>query len=138
MTRTGLVLACVVALGVGDGVRASAQEVGSMYHVTGCEDGELTMPTPVVWRGADRMRVAGRLTGRGREEDGLRCQGAVVRVLSVTSHPSGETMVEVRSITNGLRGWIDPRFIGQHVPVEQCRVLYTAPLHIARCEGGQG
>ena len=110
------------------------QEVGGMYHVTGCRDGEMVVVTPALWASPERLRVVGRLAGGGPASQGMECQGAVVRVLSRSVGRDDTEIFEIRSIMNSRRGWLPTEHIGPEFPKERCREMFTEPVHINRCE----
>ena len=110
------------------------QEVGDMYHVTGCRDGEMVVVTPALWASPERLRVVGRLAGGGPASQGMECQGAVVRVLSRSAGRNDTEVFEIRSIMNRRRGWISTEHIGLAFPKERCQEMFTEPVHINRCE----
>ena len=110
------------------------QEVGGMYHVTGCRDSEMVVVTPALWASPERLRVVGRLAGGGPASQGMECQGAVVRGLSRSVGRDDTEIFEIRSIMNSRRGWLPTEHIGQEFPKERCREMFTEPVHINRCE----
>jgi hypothetical protein len=62
---------------------------GDLFHITGCENGELLMPTVNIWDkpggSVERAKVIGKLSGDGREDRGLKCQGSVVRAIDIVT-----------------------------------------------------
>ncbi|MEX2540327.1 MAG: hypothetical protein WD314_00905 [Trueperaceae bacterium] len=139
MERWSVVLLVIGAVFMlADGDPADAQEVGRLYHITGCENGVLEVPTPNVWATPQRLlgnpsQPIGRLSGDGRPDQGLACQGAVVRILD-SRVVEGGTVFQIESVVNGLRGWITEPFIGRAFPQDQCREFFTDPEHLRRCE----
>lgn len=118
-----------------------AQEIGRLYHITGCENGVLEVPTPNVWATPQRVlgnpsEPVGRLSGDGRADQGLACQGAVVRLLD-SQVVDGGAVFQIESVVNGLRGWITEPFIGREFPRERCPDFFEDREHVRRCSGGQ-
>ena len=111
-----------------------AQEIGTLFHITGCERGELVVPLVNMWDSPQMARVVARLSGDGRPDQGLRCQGSVVKVLARSSR-SGRTVLQIQSVVNGRVGWITDSFVGRTFPQSKCREFFADPEHINRCEG---
>jgi hypothetical protein len=90
---------------------ALAVDIGSTYHITGCTDGELLMPVVYMWSQPGRLlwrsRVIGKLSGDGRADQGLKCQGSIVKVLDIKVK-----YVKVKSL-DGKVGWVRNFFIGR-------------------------
>jgi hypothetical protein len=80
-------------------------------HITGCEGGELVVPVVKLWDSPAKTRVLGQLSGDGREDQGLRCQGSVVVI-----HKTDGEMFEVEAVIGGQRGWVSALFIGRDAP----------------------
>ncbi len=125
---------CVLGLWVSVPYELAAQEVGSLHHVTGCRNGELEVVTPALWASPERLRVIGRLAGDGPAEEGLECQGAVVRILGTATGRDDARVFEIRSIMNSRRGWILEEHIGREFPKDRCPEMFTEPVHVRRCE----
>ena len=126
-------LTVLTGLLIGAGV-VDAQEVGTLFHITGCERGELVVPVVNMWDSAQMARIVGRLSGDGRPDQGLRCQGSVVKVLARGSR-SGRTLLQIESVVNGQVGWITDSFVGRAFPRSKCREFFEDAEHISRCEG---
>lgn len=139
MTRsngwTGLVLVVVFAAPL------SAQEVGALHRITGCENGELVVPRPNVWSSPQRLlgpqpTVVGQLTG-GSPGRRVQCRGGdVVRVLERTTY-EGRPVYRIVAVVNGLEGWITPGFIGPEFPVGRCEQVFDGPEQLQRCREGR-
>ena len=100
---------------------------GELFHITGCENGRTDRPivsevnlwfNPQVGMG----RVVGQLSGDGRADQGLRCQGAIVRLQDSYDY-KGRIALKVESIVNGQVGWLLDSFVGKAVSPERCRAL---------------
>ena len=83
--------------------------VGDLFHVTGCENGTLLVPVVNMWNKpgglAAGAKVIGKLSGDGRKDLGLQCQGSIVKVLKV-KRVSGRTFLKIKSVVNSKIGWI--------------------------------
>ncbi len=109
------------------------------HHITGCnEAGELEVPVVNVWRepgGVSRTnRAVGKLSGNGRADQGLSCQGAVVVVLE-SRQVEGRTFYHVASIVRGDDGWVSDSFIGREFDPMSCSKHFTELDHLRRCTG---
>jgi hypothetical protein len=85
--------------------------VGKKYHITGCENGTLYVPVVHMWDkpcGGGCAKVIGKLSGDGREDLGLKCQGAVVEVLQKKGN-----WIKIKSVINHKEGWVQKVFIGR-------------------------
>lgn len=92
---------------------AKTIEVGKKYHITGCENGTLYVPIVNMWSKPcppPCSRVTGRLSGDGREDKGLKCQGAIIEVLQTYGN-----WIKVKSVVNNSEGWIQNEFIGRRI-----------------------
>ena len=91
-------------------------EIGDKIHITGCENGVLQVPVVNMWSKPGGIlagaRIIGQLSGDGRADQGLQCQGAVVTVKG-TKIVSGRTFYQIESVVNGSIGWITDSFIGK-------------------------
>ena len=89
-----------------------AIDIGKKYHITGCENGQLMVPVVNMWSKpggiAAGARVVGKLSGDGRADQGLQCQGAVVEILDIQGH-----FIQIQSVVNGNVGWVTKPFIGR-------------------------
>ena len=81
-----IMLVCVLGL-LAFGATALAVDIGSTYHITGCENGELIVPIVHLWSKPGGIingaRVIGKLSGDGRADQGLKCQGSIVKILDM-------------------------------------------------------
>lgn len=138
LTRVGLALIAILA----PLTNAAAQggrvpELEERFHITGCEaDGELAVPLVKMWdRLPDWTRVVGRVSGNGREDRGLRCQGAVVIAKDIKQE-GGRTFIQIQTLVRGDFGWITDSFVGRRYDSANCvRDFgeYADILH--RCRG---
>jgi len=91
-------------------------KVDDRFHVTGCENGELMVPVVNMWDkpgGAIKgAKVVGKLSGDGREDQGLKCQGAIVVLLEI-KNVDGRVFLKVKSVVNSKVGWITDSFVGR-------------------------
>ena len=109
---------------------------GEAFHVTGCENGRLELPTVNLWATPDFTEVVGRLSGDGRADQGLSCQGAVVVLRDVVER-NGRQILQVQSVVNGTTGWFTDSFVGKPFPPGQCAAFFASdPSAAARCQGG--
>lgn len=83
--------------------------VGERYHISGCENGELVLMAPNVWRTAQQTGIVFQLSGTSRSDE---CSGAVVEILDL-QQVQGRWMTNIRSVVNGREGWISELFIGK-------------------------
>lgn len=67
------------------------------------------VPVVNLWNGPERTQVVGRLSGNGRDDKGLKCQGAVVKAMEAT-HASGRTFIKIKSV-GGLSNRLDYRHL---------------------------
>ncbi|OIN94855.1 MAG: hypothetical protein AUJ48_04340 [Deltaproteobacteria bacterium CG1_02_45_11] len=60
---------------------------GDLFHITGYENGELVAPIVNLWDKPGGLgagaKVIGKLSGDGREDQGLKGQGSVVKLLEI-------------------------------------------------------
>lgn len=111
--------------------------LGDAFHVTGCENGRLELPTVNLWASPDFTRVIGRLSGDGRADQGLSCQGAVVALRDVAER-NGRQVLQVQSVVNGTTGWFTDSFVGRSFPRERCADFFAGdPAAVERCKGRQ-
>ena len=91
-------------------------KAGDRFHVTGCENGVLMVPVVNMWDkpgGAIKgAKVIGKLSGEGREDQGLKCQGAIVELLEIKNF-DGRVFLKVKSVVNFKVGWITDSFVGR-------------------------
>lgn len=91
-------------------------KVGDRFHITGCEKGELMVPVVNMWNkpgGAIKgAKVIGKLSGDGREDQGLKCQGAIVELLEI-KNVDDRIFLKVKSVVNSKVGWITDSFVGR-------------------------
>ena len=77
-------------------------------------------------------KVVGKLSGDGRKDRGLHCQGSVVKVLQV-KRLGGRTFLKVKSVVNSKVGWITDSFVGRKFDRASCKSYFSEPKHIANC-----
>ncbi len=91
-------------------------EVGDHFHVTGCKDGELLVPIIHMWSkpggGISGAKVIGKLSGDGRADQNLRCQGSVVELLELKIDDN-KLYLKVKSVVGSKTGWITDSFVGR-------------------------
>lgn len=113
-------------------------KVGDLFHITGCENGELLVPVVNLWSkpgGAiTGAKIVGKLSGDGRKDQDLKCQGSVVRVLKFKKD-SGRTFLKVYSVVNSKVGWITDSFIGRKFDKRKCESYFKNKNHIRNCIG---
>lgn len=99
-------------------VAASDIKVGDRFHITGCENGELMVPVVNMWDKPGGLiegaKVVGKLSGDGREDQGLKCQGAIVELLEI-KNVDGRIFLKIKSVVNSKVGWITDSFVGRKV-----------------------
>jgi len=119
-------------------LRGENLSVGDLFHITGCDEGDLILPTVGLWDrpgGLDSgAEVIERLPGDGEADEGFRCRGALVRLVDV-SVLHGLTYVKVRSVVNSTEGWVTKPYVGEKFDPSDCRSHFTDPAHIRNCLG---
>jgi len=95
---------------------ASEVKPGDSFHVTGCENGKLLLPIVNMWSKPGGIgagaKVIGKLSGDGRADQGLKCQGTVVKLLKRKSI-NGRAFFKIKSVVNSKVGWIADSFVGR-------------------------
>ena len=80
----------VILLALVNSVSALEIKPGDLFHITGCENGELVVPIVNMWSEPGGIgagaKVVGKLSGDGRADQGLECQGAMVELLEKTKY----------------------------------------------------
>ena len=75
----------VILLALVNSAAASEIKIGDLFHIIGCENGELLVPRVNMWSRPGGIgagaKVIGKLSGDGRADQGLKCQGAIVELL---------------------------------------------------------
>ena len=93
------------------GATALAVDIGSTYHITGCVNGELLLPVVHMWSKPGGIingaQIIGKLSGGGRADQGLKCQGSIVKILDIK-----DKYVKVKSLSRDV-GWLRNFFIGR-------------------------
>ncbi len=119
-------------------VEAREVKSGDLFHVTGCENGELLVPVVNMWSKPGGFltgaKVVGKLSGDGREDQGLKCQGAVVRTLEIRKF-KGRIFLKIKSVVNSKIGWITDSFVGKKFSESECESFFSDPEHIRNCLG---
>jgi len=119
-------------------VEARQVQPSELFHITGCENGELVVPVVKMWSKPGGIiagaRVVGKMSGDGRKDQGLKCQGTVVRVLEIKSI-EGRTFLRIRTVVNSKTGWISDSFVGRKFNRVKCKTLFSDSQHIANCLG---
>ncbi len=92
---------------------AMAADIGSSYHITGCENGTLLVPIVHMWEKANRpCHVVGKLSGTSQSD---KCHGAIVNILDKKVDNNGRLRYKIKSIVNGNVGWVSYFFVGKKV-----------------------
>lgn len=90
-------------------------KIGDKFHITGCENGILVVPVVNMWnKPGNAANVIGRLSGEGREDRGLKCQGARVKLLEI-KNVNGRNFLKIKSLVNLKEGWITDSFVGKKI-----------------------
>jgi len=111
------------------GIAAADPRIGRRVHITGCENGELVVPVVNLWDSPARTRVVGKLSGDGRADQGLRCQGAVVIIRDVR-----DTLYQVESVVGDQIGWVTEPFIGRTFDTASCESFFSdSPAAARKC-----
>lgn len=117
---------------------AKELKVGDLFHITGCENKQLMVPVVSMWDKPggqlEGARVVGKLSGNGRRDQGLKCQGAIVRLLE-KENINGRVFLRIKSIVNSSVGWITDSFIGKKFSKRKCEKHFENPKHIQNCLG---
>jgi hypothetical protein len=133
-----ILLMCTFILFFTASSHAWTPKAGDIFHVTGCENGELVVPIVYLWSkpggAANGARVVGQLSGDGRRDKGLRCQGSVVGVVQIM-RMSGRTFIKVYSVVNSKVGWITDSFVGRKFDKSKCKTFFNNSQHIKNCIG---
>lgn len=111
-----------------------------LTHITGCENGELMVPVVRLWSKpgglAEGARPVGQLSGDGREDRGLKCQGAVVFIRD-SRVVSGRQFYKVETVVGSQTGWLTDSFIGRTFDRSQCASHFKSdPAYVTKCENG--
>ena len=110
--------------------------IGRRVHITGCENGELSVPVVNLWNTAQRTSVIGKVSGDGREDRGLRCQGSVVIIRDVAT-VEGREMYQVETVVGDQIGWVSAPFIGRTFDTSTCHSFFAdAPNAARKCGSG--
>lgn len=114
---------------------------GHRAHITGCDERGLAVPVVNIWShpgsviggaGLKANRVVGRLSGDGREDRGLKCQGAVIIVREVRK--TDDTWYRVESLIGKQSGWVKADFIGRKFDTAKCATHFSSdPIAAAKC-----
>ena len=111
----------VILMALGNSAAALEIMVGDLFHVTGCENGELVVPVINMWSKPGGIgagaRVVGKLSGDGRGDQKSKCQGAIVELLEITN-VNGRVFLKVKPVVNSESGWITDSFVGKNVKKE--------------------
>jgi len=103
--------------------------IGRRVHITGCEKGALVVPVVNLWDSPKRTRAVGKLSGDGRADRGLSCQGAVVIIRDV----QGE-LYQVESVIGDQIGWVTEPFIGRTFDTSMCQSFFSeSPAAAQKC-----
>jgi hypothetical protein len=109
---------------------------GDLFHITGCENGELLVPIVDMWDkpgGSDEgAKVIGKLSGDGREDRGLKCQGTVVRAIDIVNI-RGRMFIKIQSVINLSEGWVTDSFVGRKFDWTKCEAHYSESGYIRNC-----
>lgn len=111
-------------------------KANDLFHITGCENGILQLPIINMWSKPGGIiagaRVVGKLSGDGRKDQGLKCQGSVVRALEI-KQVRGRTFLKIKSVVNSKIGWITDSFVGKGFKKAKCKTFFSNSQHIANC-----
>ena len=103
--------------------------IGRRVHITGCENGQLVVPVVNLWDSPARTSVIGKLSGDGRADQGLSCQGAVVIIRDVR-----DDVYQVESVVGDQIGWVTEPFIGRTFDTSTCDAFFSdAPEAAQKC-----
>jgi hypothetical protein len=116
---------------------ATLINVDDRIHVTGCENGELVVPIVNLWSKPGGVRagatVVGKVSGDGRADQGLRCQGSVV-IVREQQTVSGRDFVKVETVVGDQVGWITDSFVGRKFDTSQCASFFRSdPVAAQKC-----
>lgn len=132
-----LVFVSILVLCSTSSVEAKEIKPGALFHITGCENGELMVPVVNIWSKPGGLMegatVIGKLSGDGRKEQGLRCQGAVVKALE-TKSIGGRTYIRIKTVVGSTSGWITDSFVGRSFNRAKCKSFFSEnSKYIANC-----
>ena len=131
MIKTIISVAVFLSLSTTSFAKNWMPDIGDLFHITGCEDGQLLVPVVNLWDKPgglfDGAKVVGQLSG-----DGKKCQGAVVRLLEI-NEVEGRMFLKVQSIVNSNIGWITNSFVGKQFKRSRCRKHFEDPQQIENC-----
>jgi len=136
--RPFLLLLMVVLIScLSSSVEARQVKPGELFHITGCENGELMVPEVNIWSVPGGLTagatVVGRLSGDGRKDQGLGCQGSVVRAIE-TKNVEGRIFIKIKTIVGSNTGWVTDSFIGKRFNRAKCKTFFSGyPKYVANC-----
>lgn len=133
-------IAAFFAFSLGEPTQGRLPKVGERFHVTGCERGKLVVPVVRLWSQpgglAAGARPVGQVSGEGRADQGLECQGSVVIAREVRT-VGGRTFVKVETVVGSQVGWITDSFVGRRFERSQCAEFFRSDQGAAkRCASG--
>ena len=111
-----------------------------LVHITGCENGELMVPIVRLWNKpgglAADARPVGQVSGDGRADRGLKCQGSIV-IIRDSRTVSGRKFYKIETVVGSQTGWVTDSFIGRRFDRSQCASHFKSdPEYIPKCERG--
>ena len=128
------VVVCMLLI-TGPVVAQRTPTVAERTHITGCEDGDLLVPVVNMWDSPDMRRIVGRLSGDGRADQGLSCQGAVVIAHEIRM-VRGRVFIRIQTVVTGDFGWVTDSFIGRRFDTSRCEAFFgETPAQVSRCVG---
>ena len=103
-------------------------KTGDRFHITGCENDELMVGVVNLWSKpggiAVGANVVGQLSGDGRADQGLKCQGTVV-IAKEIQNVKGRVFIKVETIIGSQEGWITDSFIGRKFDKSKCAKFFV-------------
>ena len=112
-------------------------QTGDRFHITGCENGELMSGVVNLWSKPGGIvagaKVVGKLSGDGRVDQGLKCQGSVV-VTKEIQNVKGQEFIKVETIIGSQEGWITDSFSGKKFDKSKCAKFFAGDVDaIKKC-----
>jgi hypothetical protein len=109
---------------------------GDLFHITGCESGKLLVPIVDIWDkpggSVEGAKVIGKLSGDGRVDRGLKCQGSVVSMIDIAII-RGQIFIKIQSVVHLSEGWVTDSFVGRKFDWTKCEAHYSKSGYIRNC-----